>query len=151
MTAKVKKIKKKGSQVIGGNIKLKRMFDKEYNTLRLNPEVIGRTPEDILIGIRFSDGHFHAVYPGDEEASWILNELIEQNPEWMDEDGDISGESGEATPIGMPRRIIFHNRQAIGDILMFTCAVRDFKRTYPEVEVKVESTAMHIWDHNPNI
>lgn len=49
------------------------------------------------------------------------------------------------------KEIIFHNRQRIGDILMFTCAVRDFKKAFPKVKVNVISTAMHLWDNNPNI
>ena len=44
---------------------------------------------------------------------------------------------------------IFHNRQRIGDMIMFTCAIRDFKALYPEAKVNVISTAMHIWDNNP--
>jgi ADP-heptose:LPS heptosyltransferase/glycosyltransferase involved in cell wall biosynthesis len=51
----------------------------------------------------------------------------------------------------LPSEIMFHNRQRIGDILMFTCAVRDFKKAYPNVKVNVVSTAMHIWDNNPYI
>ena len=47
--------------------------------------------------------------------------------------------------------IVFHNRQRIGDMLMFTCAVRDFKKAFPEVKVNVISTAAHIFDHNPYI
>ena len=49
------------------------------------------------------------------------------------------------------KEIVFHNRQRIGDILMFTCGVRDFKRAFPDVRVGVISTAMHLWDHNPHV
>jgi len=49
------------------------------------------------------------------------------------------------------KEIVFHNRQRIGDMLMFTCGVRDFKKAYPDVRVNVISTAGHIWDYNPNI
>ncbi len=47
------------------------------------------------------------------------------------------------------KEIVFHNRQRIGDALMFTCAIRDFKKSFPDVRVNVNSIAMHIWDHNP--
>ena len=50
-----------------------------------------------------------------------------------------------------PKEIVFHNRQAFGDILTFTAAIRDFKAAYPYVRVGVISTARHIWDNNPNI
>lgn len=49
------------------------------------------------------------------------------------------------------KEIVFHNRQRLGDILMFTAGVRDFKKTFPDVRVNVISTAGHIWDNNPNI
>lgn len=51
----------------------------------------------------------------------------------------------------MPAEIVFHNRQRIGDMLMFTCGVRDFKAAFPKVRVNVISIAPHIFDHNPNI
>ncbi len=51
----------------------------------------------------------------------------------------------------LPKEILFHNRQRIGDILVFTCAVRDFKKAFPQIRVNVVSTAKHIWDNNPNI
>lgn len=47
--------------------------------------------------------------------------------------------------------IIFHNRQRIGDMIMFTCAVRDFKKAYPHIKVNVISTCGHFWDHNPYV
>lgn len=49
------------------------------------------------------------------------------------------------------KSVVFHNRQRLGDILMFTCGIRDFKKAFPDVQVNVVSTAGHIWDHNPNI
>ena len=49
------------------------------------------------------------------------------------------------------KEIVFHNRQRIGDILMFTCGIRDLKKAFPDIRVNVISTAGHIWDHNINI
>ena len=49
------------------------------------------------------------------------------------------------------KEIVFHNRQRIGDILMFSCGIRDFKKAFPDVRVNVISTAGHIWDNNPYI
>lgn len=46
---------------------------------------------------------------------------------------------------------VFHNRQRIGDMLVFTCAIRDFKAAFPDKRVNVISTASHIWDNNPYI
>ena len=47
--------------------------------------------------------------------------------------------------------VIFHNRQRIGDMLVFTCGVRDFAKAYPNIKVNVISTCGHIWDHAPYI
>src|SRR3990167_6182184 len=56
-----------------------------------------------------------------------------------------------SSSIKVPSEIIFHNRQRIGDMLMFTCGVRDFKAAFPNTKVNILSTCGHIWDHNPNI
>ena len=49
------------------------------------------------------------------------------------------------------KEIIFHNRQRIGDMITFTCAVRDFKKAYPHIKINVLSTCGHLWDNNPAI
>jgi len=49
------------------------------------------------------------------------------------------------------KEIVFSNKMRIGDALMFTCAIRDFKKAFPDVRINVISTAMHIFDNNPYI
>ena len=49
------------------------------------------------------------------------------------------------------KELVFHNRQRIGDVLMFTAGIRDFKNAFPNIRVNVISTASHIWDNNPYI
>lgn len=49
------------------------------------------------------------------------------------------------------KEVVFHNRQRIGDMLMYTCAIRDFKKAFPNTKIGVCSTAMHIWDNNPYV
>jgi ADP-heptose:LPS heptosyltransferase len=48
-------------------------------------------------------------------------------------------------------KLVFTNHQCPGDILMLTAAVRDFKRTFPEVLVGVQTRCGFLWDNNPNI
>jgi ADP-heptose:LPS heptosyltransferase len=49
-------------------------------------------------------------------------------------------------------KVEFHSGLALGDSLMLTCAVRDLKAAYPDrYLINVQSTAMRIWDYNPNI
>lgn len=49
------------------------------------------------------------------------------------------------------KEYVFANRQRIGDILVMTAGIRDFKNAFPDTRVNVITTAMHIWDHNPYI
>lgn len=56
-----------------------------------------------------------------------------------------------STQSNVPDKIIFKNRQAIGDILVMTCAVRDFAKAFPDTRLGVITTAMHLWDNNPYI
>ena len=42
------------------------------------------------------------------------------------------------------KELVFHNRQRIGDILMMTAGIRDFKNAFPDTQVNVTTTAMHI-------
>lgn len=121
--------------------KIEKRLLEEAEELSRNPEFKNRTPEDIIIHVKFTDGHIHSVYPNENIAKELTISAME----------DLQIESVKEAKIELPKRIIFRNRQAIGDILMMTCAIRDFKKAFPEIQVKVESTAMHIWDYNPNI
>ncbi len=49
------------------------------------------------------------------------------------------------------KEVVFHNRQRLGDMLMFTSGIRDFKKAFPQVRVNVISIAAHVWDNNPYI
>jgi len=49
-------------------------------------------------------------------------------------------------------KVELRNGNALGDILMMTCAVRDFKNHYRDKYlVRVNTTCMHVWDNNPNL
>jgi hypothetical protein len=54
---------------------LKEMMDEEYKALKDNVNIQGRIPSDILIAIKFTDGHIHTVLPGIEATS-KLNSTI---------------------------------------------------------------------------
>ncbi len=95
----------------------------------------------LVVGKLAKDGHIHIH--GDLTKKEEVKELLTVTAE----EAGISLEKG----ILEKKEIVFHNRQRIGDILMFTCAIRDFKAVYPNIRVNVISTAGHIWDYNPNI
>jgi len=49
-------------------------------------------------------------------------------------------------------KVQFHNKNALGDILMMTCAIRDFKQQYGDrFLVKVDTGYEHLWDYNPHL
>lgn len=90
------------------------------------------------------DGHFHTH--GDLENKDAMAELIEEAKQ------TIGFTEPEKAKSGLTRNeFVFHNRQRIGDMLMFTCAVRDFKAAFPDTRINVISTCGHIWDYNPAI
>ena len=128
----------------GRVVKLRKMFNRELETLSKNPELMGRVPTDILVGIKFKDGHIHQVFPGDE----IAEEIIENAANLLNI--EVKGET-QSNNSNIPKEVVFHNRQAIGDILTMTCAIRDFKKAFPGTRVGVETTARHLWDYNPYI
>lgn len=148
--------------------KVKRMLleeaatlDKDFNFKKLQKD---NPITDILLGFGFENGHIHGVLPEQHIAENMLKSLLENEcgvninadplpaqPITPTIYPDDPGTFGKGINRKLPRRIIFTNRQAIGDILMFTCAIRDFKKAFPNIEVQVRSTAMHIWDYNTNI
>ena len=111
-------------------------------------EVKRRHPEDSLISIRFSDDHVHHLLPADDNINFFVDDLIST------EGLTLPAVEKETLEVGMDKilsPIIFKNRQAIGDILMMSCSIRDFKRAFPDSKINVSTTASHIWDYNPYI
>jgi len=49
------------------------------------------------------------------------------------------------------RKIVFRHSRAIGDALMFSCGVRDFKLLFPDIKINVESNFPAVWENNPYI
>lgn len=91
------------------------------------------------------DGEGHTHVHGDLEHTEINQEMIEAAAQ------EVGVVLNKAVIDKVPDEIVFHNKQRIGDMLVFTCAIRDFKAAFPKVRVNVKATAPHIWDHNPYI
>ena len=49
------------------------------------------------------------------------------------------------------RTIIFSHRRAVGDALMFTAGVRDFKLMFPDIDIIVNNNFPAVWYDNPYI
>jgi len=125
---------------------VKKLLKREMMTIP--PEVEKRNDAtNVQISIKFKDNHFHHIMDDDNE---LVREFVEDAAAEINEDiyKDVKTPTSIKEP---PKQIVFHNRQAIGDILTMTAGVRDFKKQYPDTRVGVITTAMHLWDHNPNI
>lgn len=90
------------------------------------------------------DGHVHVH--GDLDKKAHVQDMLRAAAEELNIDHSMPAHENV-----VPDEVVFHNRQRIGDMLVFTCAVRDFKKAFPNTRVNVVSTAAHIWDHNPYI
>lgn len=97
----------------------------------------------LLLTKSAKDGGIHIH--GDIEARENVSELIQAAAEEI----GIVIKGAEAKT--MPKEVVLHNRQRIGDMLVFTCAVRDFKRAFPDIRLNVVATAMHLFDYNPHL
>ena len=49
----------------------------------------------------------------------------------------------------MINSVFIHQQLAPGDALVLTGAIRDLKKTYPELKINVSTTAQYIWENNP--
>ena len=60
--------------------------------------------------------------------------------------------SAKTEPPAAPRKLILRNRQAPGDIVMLTAALRDLHLTFPgQYLTDVRTSAPALWEHNPHI
>jgi ADP-heptose:LPS heptosyltransferase len=122
-------------------------FHMEATTL---PEDIKKKHiESFTASLVTTDGTIHHILEDDQkQQTKMLEDLAShvEMPKLNTSDSPAIAAGNEP-----PKEIVFHNRQAIGDILCFTAMVRDFKAAYPWVRTGVISTARHLWDNNPNI
>ena len=124
---------------------IKKVLKIEAEQLAKEDHVGAKQVADWIISLKMKNGHIHNVLPDNESTR---DELVEDLLSCTNIAPSESSQDKDKPP---PEKIRFHNRQAFGDILTMTCAVRDFKNKYPNTRIGVSTTAMHIWDHNPHI
>lgn len=115
------------------------------------PENIkGKHLDKFMASMITTDGKIHHILDDDPKAQTKMIEDLASHIEMpkLNTQEATPAISGGNEP---PKEIVFHNRQAFGDVLTFTSAIRDFKNAYPYVRVGIISTARHIWDNNPHI
>lgn len=57
----------------------------------------------------------------------------------------------EQITLNEPRKIIFRHGRAIGDALMMSSGIRDFKLLFPEISINVDNNFPALWQNNPYI
>lgn len=109
-------------------------------------EVPQMEPNAAHLIVTTSNEHVHVH--GNLDKKMEMKNMIDAAIEHTDLAGDFKSSSKNDFPF---KEVLFHNRQRIGDMLVFTAGVRDFHKAFPDVKINVISTAAHIWDNNPNI
>jgi len=127
----------------------------------------------MVVGMQFDSEKKHWHYSGDEPTDLeLLGVAMKQkklviNQEVIDEQSNIipPDTSNTSNPLLFKkfdlttqpqpqikdRKIIFKHSRALGDALMFTCGVRDFKLLFPEIQINVDSNFPALWENNPYI
>ena len=59
-----------------GYHKLKNMLDKELRTIKDIETLKERVPTDVLVVVRYQDGHVHCILPAPEIARVMANSLL---------------------------------------------------------------------------
>ena len=140
--------------------KLNKMLESEVKSQSKNENVSDKDPKSVLMSILFHDDHIHHVVPGDEEDKLeILQGIYDRYKELINSDEEIKS----ANPLTIvrpdkpnrtednPRKIVFGHHRALGDGLMFTSGIRDFKLLFPDILINVDSNQKMLWDNNPYI
>ena len=98
----------------------------------------------ILTAIEYKNNSVHVHFPPDSKnlVEKIQKEFYGGKPVKIERVNKRSGEN---------RKIIFSHKRALGDGLMFTSGIRDFKLLFPEIEINVDSSQPMLWENNPYI
>ena len=147
-----KKIRKKVVTRVSTESKAKKYLTSQISNILDHPEMKHRHIENVMMTVQCTDGHIHHMIPNDEQiAQDMIQDLLESEDYKIEEDDEDEEEIIEEVKEIIQEPIIFKNRQALGDILMFTAGVRDFHKEFPDWPMSVSSTAMNIWNNNPYI
>lgn len=108
---------------------------------------------EVLIGARLPNGHVHLHYPEETATQKIVKNILEEKPELAPkaETKYIEVKDDKEQVVSGTRKIVFAHRRALGDGLMFTAGVRDFKLLFPHIQVGVDSNQGMLWENNPHI
>lgn len=145
---------------------------------KANPKLLFREVTDVLIGLRYIDGHIHVHTPSEKEVSLEIYRAVRSELGMVQAEAAVTDDEDEKTQGGIlnpskpsplatagkstnvildnlpqerQRKIIFSHTRAAGDALMFSAGVRDFALLFPNIRVNVDSSEGWIWENNPYI
>lgn len=122
---------------------IKKVLKNVVEELVKDDHVGNKQVKSLLLSLGMNDGHIHHMIPDEIDLrNKLVGDLL-ASPEFQAYQVQETQDP--------PEKVVFKNRQAIGDILTMTAGIRDFKKAFPNTKVGVSTTAMHIWDHNPHI
>lgn len=135
--------------------KLLKMIESEIKKLSLNQNVNNRSPRSTSFSTIFHDDHIHHVVPSDRaDKKKIIQSLYDRYKDLIEVDKSKSIQIINPPIVrskNNPRKIIFSHKRALGDGLMFTAGIRDFKLLFPDILINVDSNQKMLWENNPYI
>lgn len=60
------------------------LLKKNGKIIAKNPGLIGKIPSDIIVAIRFVDGHIHVLFPKDKNLRDIMSNAIQRETKNLD-------------------------------------------------------------------
>lgn len=123
--------------------KIKDRIEKEVQFIEKN--VDDRDIQDVLIGLRFSDNNIHWHVPKNDDSA---KEVIRQGMSLYNINETSVANSGFAGN----ERIKMTLHMPLGDRMVFSAALRDFKQAFPDTRVNLSiQGGDSLWKYNPNV
>lgn len=117
-------------------------FDREIDKIRQALE--GKDIVDFVAAVECSDGHVHLHLPGDDKLAVELINLLVGNYKLSNVNCNVNFQGTE--------KIQFKLAMPLGDRLVFSAALRDFKTAFPHTQINLNSQGgKEMWLHNPYV
>lgn len=142
---------------MGKNLLYDRVLKELDDITRSVPSLVTKGEPELLISLKFADGHIHTHFPNDEVSQELIAHILKEK-------GIVLGETPQIDPVSgdsdvsvcsanryVERKIIFKHSRALGDGLMFTAGIRDFKLLFPYIRINVETNQKILFENNPYI
>ncbi|MBU2249205.1 MAG: hypothetical protein KKD77_20830 [Gammaproteobacteria bacterium] len=124
--------------------KLRRTFKNIEKDLGNIKQIKGKDVDEFVFALK-AEGHTHVHFSDKVRATPVVLSIIKESGIRVD---PPEGKKIERIAT-KDRKIIFSHRRALGDALMFSAGIRDFKLLFPDIKINVDSNQPSIWVNNP--